>query len=53
MIFLLDCSSSMSGRPIAKAKDAIRRALKKLQPNDTFQIIRFSNNASLTAVVVQ
>ena len=46
MIFVLDCSGSMSGRPIAKAKQAITRALKKLQPNDTFQIIRFSNNAS-------
>ncbi|MCK4293160.1 MAG: VWA domain-containing protein [Planctomycetes bacterium] len=46
MIFVLDCSGSMSGKPIAKAKDAIRRALKKLEPDDTFQIIRFSNNAS-------
>jgi len=46
MIFVLDCSGSMSGKPIAKAKDAINRALKKLQPDDTFQIIRFSNNAS-------
>jgi len=46
MIFVLDCSGSMRGKPIAKAKDAITRALKQLQPNDTFQIIRFSNNAS-------
>ncbi len=46
MIFVLDCSGSMSGKPIAKAKDAIRRALRKLEPDDTFQIIRFSNNAS-------
>jgi Ca-activated chloride channel family protein len=46
MIFVLDCSGSMSGKPIAKAKQAIIRALKKLQPYDTFQIIRFSNNAS-------
>jgi len=46
MIFVLDCSGSMKGKPIAKAKDAIRRALRKLEPNDTFQIIRFSNNAS-------
>ena len=46
MIFVLDCSGSMSGKPIAKAKDAITRALKQLQPGDTFQIIRFSNNAS-------
>ncbi|MFC1781627.1 VIT domain-containing protein [Planctomycetota bacterium] len=46
MIFVLDCSGSMSGKPIEKAKDAITRALKQLQPDDTFQIIRFSNNAS-------
>ena len=46
MIFVLDCSGSMSGKPIAKAKDAITRALKKLGPDDTFQVIRFSNNAS-------
>jgi Ca-activated chloride channel family protein len=46
MIFVLDCSGSMRGKPIAKAKDAIRRALKKLQADDTFQVIRFSNNAS-------
>jgi len=46
MIFVLDCSGSMSGKPIEKAKDAIRRALKKLGPDDTFQVIRFSNNAS-------
>jgi Ca-activated chloride channel family protein len=46
MIFVLDCSGSMSGKPIAKAKEAIKRALRKLEPGDTFQIIRFSNNAS-------
>ena len=46
MIFVLDCSGSMRGKPIEKAKDAITRALKQLQPNDTFQVIRFSNNAS-------
>jgi len=46
MIFVLDCSGSMNGKPIEKAKDAITRALKQLQPNDTFQVIRFSNNAS-------
>jgi len=46
MIFVLDCSGSMSGKPIEQAKIAIERALKQLQPDDTFQIIRFSNNAS-------
>jgi len=46
MIFVLDCSGSMNGEPIARSKEAIRRALRKLQPGDSFQIIRFSNNAS-------
>ncbi len=46
MIFVLDCSGSMKGKPIAKAKDAIKRGLRKLGPDDTFQVIRFSNNAS-------
>ncbi len=46
MIFVLDCSGSMSGQPIAQAKAAVDRALRSLGPDDTFQIIRFSNNAS-------
>jgi Ca-activated chloride channel family protein len=46
MIFVLDCSGSMSGEPMRQSKDAMRHALKRLQPGDTFQIIRFSNDAS-------
>ncbi len=46
MIFVLDCSGSMNGAPIAQAKTALKRALTKLGPDDTFQVIRFSNNAS-------
>lgn len=46
MIFVLDCSGSMSGEPMAQAKDAVRHALNKLEPSDTFQIIRFSSDAS-------
>ncbi len=46
MIFVLDCSGSMNGFPLQKSKEAITRALKKLQPQDTFQVIRFSSDTS-------
>jgi Ca-activated chloride channel family protein len=46
MVFVLDCSGSMKGKPMEQAKNAIRHALQSLTPRDTFQIIRFSNKAS-------
>ncbi len=46
MVFVLDCSGSMHGRPLAAAKLAIERALRYLRPDDSLQIIRFSNQAS-------
>ena len=46
LVFVLDCSGSMSGQPIAQAKAAIMSALDRLEPGDTFQVIRFSDNAS-------
>ena len=46
MVFVMDCSGSMSGEPIALAKKAVRYALENLNSNDTFQIIRFSESAS-------
>lgn len=46
LIFLLDCSGSMNGRPIAQVKSAVERALRRMEPGDSFQIIRFSNDAS-------
>jgi len=46
MVFVLDCSGSMSGRPLAQAKQAVERTLRQLGPDDTFQIIRFSYDAS-------
>lgn len=42
MVFLLDCSGSMNGRPIRQAKDAAIRVLRQLRPSDTFAIIRFA-----------
>ena len=46
MVFVLDCSGSMDGRPLKQAKAAVATALDRLQEGDTFQIIRFSDNAS-------
>jgi Ca-activated chloride channel family protein len=46
LVFVLDCSGSMSGAPLAQAKSAILAALDRLLPSDTFQIIRFSNSSS-------
>ncbi len=46
LVFVLDCSGSMNGRPLEQAKAAVERALSRLRPSDSFQIIRFSNNAS-------
>jgi Ca-activated chloride channel homolog len=46
LVFVLDCSGSMNGRPIAQAKEAIERGLGLLQPGDSFQIINFSTSAS-------
>jgi Ca-activated chloride channel family protein len=46
MVFLIDCSGSMSGAPMAQAKAAVTRALARLQPGDSFQVIRFSMDAS-------
>ena len=46
LLFVLDCSGSMFGRPIEQAKAAIQRGLRLLQPGDSFQIITFSMAAS-------
>jgi Ca-activated chloride channel family protein len=47
LVYVLDCSGSMEGRPIAQAKAAIRTALTRMRPDDTFQIVKFSNDAQL------
>jgi Ca-activated chloride channel homolog len=45
LVFVLDCSGSMSGRPIEQAKAAVERGLHLLQPGDSFQLINFSVSA--------
>jgi Ca-activated chloride channel family protein len=46
MVFVIDCSGSMDGRPLEQAKSAVATALNRLEEGDTFQIIRFSDNSS-------
>ena len=46
LVFVIDCSGSMNGRPIEQAKAAVQRALQLLQPEDSFQLITFSMRAS-------
>jgi Ca-activated chloride channel homolog len=46
LVFVLDCSGSMSGVPIEHAKAAVERGLRLLQPGDSFQLINFSVTAS-------
>ena len=43
---MLDCSGSMNGWPLEVTKDTVEQVLEKLDEEDSFQIIRFSNNAS-------
>lgn len=46
MVFVLDCSGSMSGQPMHASKTYMRFALKDLRPTDHFRIIRFSDSAT-------
>ena len=46
IIFVVDNSGSMSGEPMAKAKEAMRYALDNLNAKDSFNILRFSESAS-------
>ncbi|HWO24772.1 MAG TPA: VIT domain-containing protein [Kofleriaceae bacterium] len=46
IVIALDTSSSMRGLPLAKAKDVVRKILRGLGPDDTFQIVRFSDRWS-------
>jgi Ca-activated chloride channel family protein len=45
MVFTLDVSGSMSGKPIEQAKAAVRYALRNMRPDDSFNVIRFAGNA--------
>ncbi|HEX8912276.1 MAG TPA: VIT domain-containing protein [Humisphaera sp.] len=44
-VFTLDVSGSMSGRPLEQAKRAMVHALRRLGPQDRFQVVTFASNA--------
>ncbi|MBI4854005.1 MAG: VWA domain-containing protein [Acidobacteria bacterium] len=44
MIFIVDTSGSMNGLKMEQAKNAMRACLRGLNPQDDFNIIRFSND---------
>ena len=45
MVFTLDVSGSMSGRPMQQSKAAMRYALRNMDERDTFNVVRFAGNA--------
>ncbi|MEM6996363.1 MAG: TonB family protein [Myxococcota bacterium] len=46
LVFVVDNSGSMHGQPMEVAKQTVRTAVENLNPDDTFQIMRFSERAS-------
>ncbi|MBK7864372.1 MAG: VWA domain-containing protein [Archangiaceae bacterium] len=44
MVFLVDVSGSMGGQPLDTAKALINRALDRMGPEDTFQLIAFASD---------
>jgi Ca-activated chloride channel family protein len=49
MVFVIDTSGSMSGRPLEQAAAAVSAALDRLGDRDTFQIMNFSTYVSSLA----
>jgi hypothetical protein len=48
LVFVLDVSGSMNGFPIEKSKELARKAIARMRPTDTFNIVTF---AGATAVL--
>jgi Ca-activated chloride channel family protein len=44
MVFVIDTSGSMSGRPLEQAVTAVSTALDRLDDGDTFQVMNFSSS---------
>ncbi len=47
LIFVIDRSGSQSGLPLLKAKETMLWTIDHLNPNDTFQIVSFSNTTEM------
>jgi Ca-activated chloride channel family protein len=46
VLFIIDTSGSMEGPSIEQARAALRLGVERLSPGDTFNVIRFSSDAS-------
>jgi Ca-activated chloride channel family protein len=46
-VYILDRSGSMEGTSIIQAKKALQKAIDSLYPEDTFNIVSFSDNADI------
>lgn len=42
LVFVVDTSGSMNGKPIAMCKEVMRKAIDDMRPQDTFNIITFA-----------
>lgn len=49
LVFVVDTSSSMQGRPMALAKAAMRTAIEGLRPTDTFRVLSFADQTESLA----
>jgi Ca-activated chloride channel homolog len=46
LVFVIDASCSMSGRPLAASKELIDRLLTTARPNDTYRVVVFGSTAA-------
>jgi len=51
LFFVVDTSGSMSGPPVEAAKAMVREALRHMNPQDRFTIMRFSDEVSALSAV--